>query len=249
MSGMRSRARPGRQESGLLAAPGRDIAVTAVVVVLTAGVFAAVGDHGALMSIKRWDDAWLRLMISGRASPLTAIARILNVLGLVYVTLPVRIAIAGLLAVQRKWWHLAAFIAAVVVSEVLIGVLKGIYDRARPPGSLVATTGASFPSGHAAQAFAAAEFMRMEYKDVSPWYGVAGYAAAVATGMLRVYNDKHWMSDVVAGAGVGIASTRLAYWLYPKIKHYLWKDKPNGAVLMPSYSNGSFGMNFAYQFK
>ena len=36
-----------------------------------------------------------------------------------------------------------------MLSEVLIGSLKGIYDRARPPGSLVATSGASFPSGHA----------------------------------------------------------------------------------------------------
>ena len=66
-----------------------------------------------------------------------------------YVTLPVRIALAGYLAVRRRWWHLAAFAAAIVLSEVLIGSLKGIYDRARPPGSLVATSGASFPSGHA----------------------------------------------------------------------------------------------------
>jgi undecaprenyl-diphosphatase len=57
--------------------------------------------------------------------------------------------IAGFLALRRRWWHLAAFAAAIVLSEVLIGSLKGIYDRARPPGSLVATSGASFPSGHA----------------------------------------------------------------------------------------------------
>ena len=97
MSGMRLVARPGREEDALLTAPGRDIAVTAVVAVLTAVVFVAVADHGALLSIKRWDDTWLRLMISGRTPPLTAIARALNVLGLVYVTLPARIAIAGFL--------------------------------------------------------------------------------------------------------------------------------------------------------
>ncbi len=107
----------------------------------------------------------------------------------------------------------------------------------------------SFPSGHTTEAFASAEFMRMEYKDVSPLYGLAGYAMATATGMLRMYNNKHWMSDVVAGAGVGIASTRLAYWLYPKVKQLLWKDKPEGAVLVPTYQNGSLGLSFAYQFK
>jgi len=122
--------------------------------------------------------------------------------------------------------------------------LKGWAHEQRPDGSDYA----SFPSGHTAEAFAGAEFMRMEYKDVSPWYGIAGYAMATATGMLRMYNDKHWMSDVVAGAGVGIASTRLAYWLYPKVKHLLWKDKPSAPLLMPSYSNGSLGLVFAYHF-
>jgi len=86
----------------LLAAPERDpavtatvLAITAVVLALTAAVFAAVADHGLLAHIQRLDDAWLRLMISGRSAPVTAVAKVLNVLGLVYVTLPVRIAIAG----------------------------------------------------------------------------------------------------------------------------------------------------------
>ena len=109
----------------------------------------------------------------------------------------------------------------------------------------------SFPSGHTAEAFAGAEFMRMEYKDVSPWYGVAGYAMATATGLLRMYNDKHWMSDVIGGAGVGIASTRLAYWLYPKVQHlfsHKGGDPERATVLMPSYQNGSLGLVFAKRF-
>jgi membrane-associated phospholipid phosphatase len=122
--------------------------------------------------------------------------------------------------------------------------VKGWAHEKRPDGS----DDLSFPSGHTAEAFAGAEFMRMEYKDVSPLYGLAGYAMATATGMLRMYNDKHWMSDVVAGAGVGIASTRLAYWLYPKVKKLLFKDKPTAPLLMPSYSNGSVGFVFAYHF-
>jgi len=115
-------------------------------VAVTAVVFAVAAGHGALARIQRLDDAWLRLMISGRAPALTAIAKVFNVLGLVYVTLPVRLTLAGFLALRRQWWHLAAFASAIVLSEALIGPLKGIYDRARPPGSLVATSGASFPS-------------------------------------------------------------------------------------------------------
>ena len=95
MSRMSWRAVPGPEGPALLAARGRDAALGTVVVVLTVGVFAAVGDHGTLTSIQRLDDAWLRLMISGQAPPFTAIAKIFNVLGLVYLTLPVRIAVAG----------------------------------------------------------------------------------------------------------------------------------------------------------
>lgn len=119
--------------------------------------------------------------------------------------------------------------------------LKGQTHVLRPDGSAYN----SFPSGHTATAFANAEFMRLEYKDVSPWYGIAGYAAATATGVLRMYNNKHWFNDVVAGAGFGIAGTRLAYWLYPKIQHSLFGGKSVSSVLMPTYQNGAVGLAFA----
>ncbi len=135
--------------------------------------------------------------------------------------------------------------ANIFANGTVFSVKSWAHER-RPDGSDYA----SFPSGHTAEAFAGAEFMRMEYKDVSPWYGIAGYAMATATGMLRMYNDKHWMSDVVAGAGVGIASTRLAYWLYPKMQRLFGKgknpDKVN--VLMPTYSSGTVGLAFVKRF-
>lgn len=106
----------------------------------------------------------------------------------------------------------------------------------------------SFPSGHTAASFVGAEFLRQEYKDVSAWYGVAGYAMATATGYLRMYNNKHWFSDVVAGAGIGIASTKLAYWLYPKIQHKLFKDRPLKTIAMPSFQNGSIGIGLVHKF-
>jgi len=111
-------------EEAILAAPERDTAATAAVLALTAVAFAVAADHGILAHIQRVDDAWLRLMVSGRAAPVTVIAKVFNLLGLVYVTLPVRIAIAGYLALRRRWWQLAAFAGAVVLSEILIGVLK-----------------------------------------------------------------------------------------------------------------------------
>jgi len=100
-------------------------------------------------------------------------------------------------------------------------VVKRWVNEPRPDHS----NNLSFPSGHTATAFANAEFMRMEYKDVSPWYGVAAYAAAATTGYLRMYNNKHWLSDVVAGAGVGILSTQAAYFLYPRVVKLLHKKQ------------------------
>jgi hypothetical protein len=106
----------------------------------------------------------------------------------------------------------------------------------------------SFPSGHTATAFAAAEFLRREYKDRSLWYGVAGYAAAAATGYLRMYNNKHWLSDVIAGAGVGILSTDLAYYLYPSLKKLFVKDKHSATVAAPFYNQGAVGLTIVHQF-
>ncbi len=90
----------------------------------------------------------------------------------------------------------------------------------------------AFPSGHTATAFTGAEFLNQEYRYRSPWYGVAGYTAATATGILRIYNNRHWLSDVVAGAGFGILSTKTAYWLEPKVMRLLSGKNHNKSVAL-----------------
>lgn len=127
------------------------------------------------------------------------------------------------------------------------GIVKGVKNMAlvmRPDSS----NRLSFPSGHTTKAFIAAEFLRQEYKGVSPWYGIAGYAVAAGTGFLRMYNNKHWLNDVIAGAGVGILSTRVSYWLYPKIKNAFFKNAKGKTVIMPTYQNQSFGIGMVHQF-
>ncbi len=98
----------------------------------------------------------------------------------------------------------------------------------------------SFPSGHTATAFAGAEFLRREYGQKYPWLAVAGYAVASGTGLLRMYNNKHWFSDVAAGAGIGMASTSLAYWLYPKLNKHA--NNPHAFMAMPAIGGGSYGV-------
>ena len=206
MPGMTRPATARRQEEALLRRPRQAALLTAAVVAVTAVVFALAADHGTLARIQRLDDAWLRLMISGRTPPLTAIAKVFNVLGLVYVTLPARIALAGFLALRRQWWHLAAFTTAIVLSEALIGSLKGIYDRTRPPGSLVATSGASFPSGHAIAAsvtVVAAVIALVPAGRRRALWGAAAVAFSIMMGLSRAYLAAHWLSDATAGILLG----------------------------------------------
>ena len=122
--------------------------------------------------------------------------------------------------------------------------VKFISHEVRPDS----TDAYSFPSGHTFNAFLGAEFLRQEYKDISPWIGVAGYMVAAGTGYLRIYNDKHWFNDVVAGAGMGILSTRLAYWIYPTIKHALFKVKKVSTIIMPTYQDGYVGISLLHRF-
>lgn len=131
-----------------------------------------------------------------------------------------------------------------LVSNLILNVfcqgLKNITAVPRPDG-----TSNSFPSGHTAEAFASAEFLRREYGRSSAVYGLAGYGSAFAVGYLRMYNNKHWFSDVVAGAGLGVLSTEAAYWLYPKIKKLFVKSEMTGnanSMVYPSYNHGTYGL-------
>lgn len=76
----------------------------------------------------------------------------------------------------------------------------------------------SFPSGHTVTAFVGAEILRREYGDDYPAVAVAGYAVAAGVGAMRICNNRHWASDVLAGAGVGILSASIMYWLAPYLR-------------------------------
>jgi len=131
-----------------------------------------------------------------------------------------------------------------LIMNAVVYPTKNFSGYTRPDGS----NKLSFPSGHTAEAFTSAEFLRQEYKDVSPWYGFAGYVVASATGYLRIYNNRHWLSDVIGGAGIGMASTKIAYWIYPKIQHAVFRDKPVNTLIMPSLQNGNPGIALVHQF-
>ncbi|WP_029273473.1 phosphatase PAP2 family protein [Flavobacterium sp. KJJ] len=134
----------------------------------------------------------------------------------------------------------------VIMASTVLG-LKSIVHEERPDGS----SNNSFPSGHTATAFAGAEFLWQEYKDKSIWYGIAGYAVATGTGLFRIYNNRHWLTDVAAGAGIGILSTKLAYWMNPYITKKLFKsssESKSTSIIAPFYNGQQYGLSFVKVF-
>ena len=125
--------------------------------------------------------------------------------------------------------------------------LKSLTKVERPDGSGFN----SFPSGHTATAFAGAEFMWQEYKDVSVWYGISGYIVATGTGFFRIYNNKHWLTDVAAGAGIGILSTKVAYWIFPYVNKHIFKSKKNisTGMIAPFYNGNQMGLGMILNLK
>jgi len=131
-----------------------------------------------------------------------------------------------------------------IMSSAVQGMKKG-FGVERPDGSSYT----SFPSGHTATAFLGAHILFREYKDVSPWIGIAGYASAASVGTMRVINKKHWVSDVVTGAGIGILSAEIGYLLLP-VFHSIFgmTDSRKNLVIVPVASKDTYGVGLACTF-
>jgi membrane-associated phospholipid phosphatase len=134
---------------------------------------------------------------------------------------------------------------AIVLMGTVVTVIKHTSNVERPDG----TSFTSFPSGHTATAFMGAELLYQEYKDVSVWYGISGYVIASGTGVFRMLNNRHWLSDVAAGAGIGILSAKVSYWLFPTISNWLGNEfNVKRTVFLPTYDGKTIGFGLVSQF-
>lgn len=132
-----------------------------------------------------------------------------------------------------------------LLMSATIQTMKHSINVQRPDGSNMK----SFPSGHTATAFTGSHILFKEYKDSCPWIGVGAYAIATATGILRMTNNKHWLSDVITGAGIGILSAEIAYVILPTMHIGLGiKDDRKHLVILPSVGINQFGIGLSYTF-
>ncbi|MCR6640319.1 MAG: phosphatase PAP2 family protein [Sporocytophaga sp.] len=126
-----------------------------------------------------------------------------------------------------------------IIASAMVFPLKNIVGRERPDRSDFM----SFPSGHTADAFVAAAILHQEFKKISPWIGISGYAVAATVGVCRMLNNKHWQSDVLTGAGIGILSVHLAY-----LTHLNRFHLPKKLTISPMVSLHAKGIGINYRF-
>ena len=151
---------------------------------------------------------------------------------------------AGVEGRSDTWRFLASTAMSYAIMAGFVNSIKYTAQEMRPDGS----TRNSWPSGHTATAFVSASILHKEYGLTrSPIYSVVGYAMATATGIMRVLNNRHWVSDVLSGAGIGIMSTEVAYALSDVIfkgNHLKRNDLNSTASIIdnPSFFSVSMGI-------
>lgn len=172
----------------------------------TVVVFLLVAVDSGRGPVQDVDEAFLRLMESVRFTPFVWLAEAMALAGSVWVNWPLRVVALIVLLVKRRWLQLGAFALAIVSSEVLIGSMKALYARPRPPGSLIGTTGLSFPSGHAVAGTVTVVGLVLCLLPPGPKRWTWELRAAMFAGFMalsRTYLSAHWLSDVVGGALLG----------------------------------------------
>ena len=189
------------------------IAVLRIALVLwaaAASLFVLMAVPSTRDAVQSIDDAVRRAAVAAEWGPAVDLAKVLNVLGSGLVTIPIRIAVALWLGFRRRFEALTVWVMAIAISEPALTILKSAYGRARPPGSLVKTTGFSFPSGHAVAGTVIALSLVIVFVRVGAARRNLEILAAVFVFLMalsRVYVRAHWLTDAAAGVALGAAVT------------------------------------------
>ncbi len=110
---------------------------------------------------------------------------------------------------QNAW----VYTKEVLLNEVIMNASVYTVKHLSKVPSIVNGSYNAFPSGHTAEAFSAATLFNDNFAERKLWLQCLSYGSASAVGVLRVLNERHWTSDVIAGAGFGILSAKFSEWI------------------------------------
>ena len=201
--------------------------LTLVLWVLGLFVFIALAVPALADLVQAVDDRIYQLATDLEASVPVALAKGLDYIGSTWVTAPVMILVGLYLTLRRRWEALTFWFLAMVGSQLLIGPMKNLYERARPPFPLVETSGFSFPSGHAVAGAAIAVSLVIVLVPAGTKrrnLEMLAAAFAVVMALSRVYLRAHWLSDALGGAALGAAVAIGAALLIQRIEAI--RDRP-----------------------
>lgn len=154
--------------------------------------------------------------------------------------------LADVLNIQAKnhWFDQTKylFISNAITAAITQG-LKRITLKTRPDLS----TKDAFPSGHTSFSFTNASVLMHEFKDSAPILAYSGYFFSTTTSAFRMINDRHWISDVIVGAGIGILVTELVYYMEP-LKNFNPFLKNENINFVPMIDQNSKGFYFSFTF-
>lgn len=146
---------------------------------------------------------------------------------------------------EKHRWTDQLFILAIAegLNAGMVQGLKRTLKITRPDGAPN-----SFPSGHTSAAFQGAHIAYKEFKDTSPVLAYSGYGIAALVGAMRMHNNRHWMADVVAGAGFGILSVELSYLIYFPLRDAITKKANDRLTFAPMINETGGGVYLALRF-
>jgi hypothetical protein len=143
---------------------------------------------------------------------------------------------------KNHWFDQTKYlIISQIISSTITHTIKRTTLKERPNGAKY-----SFPSGHTTFAFTNATVLFKEFQHSSPTLAYSGYAFAISTGAFRMINNKHWLSDVLVGAGIGIMVTELVYHLQ-LFKSFNPLKKHNNMTFTPKLIDNKYGFYLAYK--
>jgi membrane-associated phospholipid phosphatase len=179
--------------------------------------YEAGGALAGVLALMLVDEPVQRFAQRSRSAASNDIAAVVRHVGQpeVYVTVPLALIGVGLIAdkpeITKAGGRAAASLALAAAVELSLKVVIG---RARPDSGLGSShfdsfsfTARSMPSGHSALSFALATSLAGEVR--SHWARAGLYGLATATALSRVNDDRHWLSDIVAGSVIGFTSAKL----------------------------------------